>query len=154
MPDGSTNNKLPLVPIMLYVTIIRLRWVNENLSQQSLPGIFWKRYPLLPTWSNFIIPARISNHMSSKVQDMIIYPFPSFNGYTVKFENGYFVKSLMCSSKLWPYSLPTATVAFDAFHLQHLPVCIYIWNSIPCTTTSKYWHECIPHVLLCNVMFL
>ena len=31
-----------------------------------------------------LIPAWISNHMPSKVQDEITYPFPNFNGCTIE----------------------------------------------------------------------
>ena len=59
----------------------KIREMNSNGKTCNVIG------PLLLNWI-YLIPAWINNHMPNKLWDGIIYPFPNFNGYTVKFESG------------------------------------------------------------------
>ena len=72
-------------------------WANVTMLAGRLPGQVKgefrpqvHRVSLPEFWDHFyyhgltLIPAWISNHMSSKVWDEITYPFPNFNGCTVE----------------------------------------------------------------------
>ena len=58
-----------------YLDEINFNWIFKSCVHHQGP-------PLL-TWINFN-PSRISDHMPSKVWDEITYPFPNFNGCTIR----------------------------------------------------------------------
>ena len=97
VPKGSTDNNSRLVllsgdkrlrldpDIWHAYDVTKPQWVNRQV-----PVPLYTELRSITFWGPFykygiiLIPSWISNHMSSKVWDETIYPFPNFNGCTAR----------------------------------------------------------------------
>ena len=78
-PGDKPLSELMMVNLPKHICVSRPQWFNLRFFCYSE----WTTWDLFHLHGLTLIPAWISNHMSSKVWDEITYPLPNFNGGTV-----------------------------------------------------------------------